>query len=175
MRIWTVSNVLSLSRIILAVPMAFLLWYEYNVLAVVLGAVSSVTDMLDGWIARKFDQVSEYGKIFDPLADKIFVGVTVIILLIQGRFPLWLAIMVIGRDILIALGGLIAAKRIKKVIPSDMIGKATVVILGLTIMFSILNVYYILEYAYIICGISLVYSFLHYALRGIRKLKESNN
>lgn len=175
MKIWTLSNVLSLSRILLAVPMAILLWYGYNVLAVITGAVSSITDMLDGWIARKYNQVSEYGKIFDPLADKIFVGVTVIILLIQGRFPLWLALMVLGRDLLIALGGIIAAKRMKKVIPSDMIGKATVLILGFTIMFSILNVYFILDYAYIICAIALIYSFLHYAVRGIKKMKESEN
>jgi CDP-diacylglycerol--glycerol-3-phosphate 3-phosphatidyltransferase len=165
---WNASNLLSLSRVFLAIPMAFLLWYEYNILAVAMGFVASITDMLDGWLARKLDQVTEYGKIFDPVADKIFVGVTVVVLLLQGRFPLWLVVIVLARDLLIALGGIFAAKKLKSVIPSDVIGKATVIILGFTIMFAILNLHDIAQYGYYLSAFALLFSFLHYTNRAVR-------
>jgi cardiolipin synthase len=173
---WNASNILSLSRVVLAIPMAFLLWYEYNVLAVMMGFIASITDMLDGWLARKLNQVTEYGKIFDPIADKIFVGVTVIVLLLQGRFPLWLVAMVLGRDLLIALGGMFAAKKLKSVIPSDFVGKATVTILGFTIMFAILDMHTIARYGYYLSAFALLFSFIHYANRAIKIIiKESDN
>ncbi len=165
---WNASNLLSLSRVFLAIPMAVFLWYDQNILAMIIGIIASITDMLDGWLARKLDQVSEYGKIFDPIADKIFVGVTVIVLLLQGRFPLWLVALVIGRDLLIALGGLLAARKLKTVIPSDYVGKATVTILGLTIMLSILNIHSILDYGYYISAFALVFSFIYYVLRALK-------
>ena len=172
---WTVANIVSVFRIFLSIPMGFLLWYDYNGWAVAMIWLASITDMLDGWLARRMNQVTEYGKIFDPIADKIFIITTVVVLIIQGRFPLWLAGIVIGRDVLIALGGAFFAKRLKNVIPADYIGKITVSILGLTIMFAILNLHSITYYAFYISALALIYSFFHYVIRAIKILQEKNN
>lgn len=96
-----------------------------------------LSDLLDGYVARKLNQVSELGKIIDPLADKICVISIGIILLIQNIIPLWFVLVIVLRDILIFSGG-IYLKYSKKIVPaSNWIGKISVFIIGCTLLFSI--------------------------------------
>ncbi len=69
--------------------------------------IAAITDILDGYLARKFNQVTEFGKIIDPLADKIAIGAIIIKLFIIGVIPLYYFFMIIVRDVLIFLGGII--------------------------------------------------------------------
>ncbi len=169
---WNISNLLSLFRVFLALPMGLCLWYHYNIIAVCLGLLSSITDILDGHLARKLNQTTEFGKIIDPLADKLFVGVTVIILLIQERLALWFALTIWGRDLIILLAGLYAAKKTDLVIPSNFIGKFTVIILGFTLMFIILELQTIIPYTIGISVTLLILSLINYGYGMVVQLKK---
>jgi len=68
---------------------------------VILYAVGAWTDFFDGLIARKFDQVSEIGKLLDPLADRILIVALVVALVARDALPLWLAIAIVARDVLL--------------------------------------------------------------------------
>jgi CDP-diacylglycerol--glycerol-3-phosphate 3-phosphatidyltransferase len=123
---WTLSNLLSLARIALLIPILYSLLKLDNgdrILAVGLMVVASLTDFLDGQIARRYRQESEFGKVIDPLADKICAGAVVIALVSLGDVPFWFLPAVIGRDTLILLGGIYIAKTRKIVFHSNWTGK----------------------------------------------------
>ena len=65
----------------------------------------TATDLIDGWIARNFNQASRFGAFLDPVADKIFAGITVVLLIFYRDLPLWLAAVILGRDLIIMLAG----------------------------------------------------------------------
>jgi CDP-diacylglycerol--glycerol-3-phosphate 3-phosphatidyltransferase len=123
---WTVSNLLSLARIALLIPILYFLLKLDNgdrILAVGLMVVASLTDFLDGRIARRYRQESEFGKVIDPLADKVCAGAVVIALVSLGDVPFWFLPVVIGRDALILLGGIYIAKTKKVIFHSNWVGK----------------------------------------------------
>ena len=100
-RIGTIPNILSFLRLA-SVPVFVVLFVGGRTdAAVILYAVGAWTDFFDGWIARRFDQVSELGKLLDPLADRVFIGALVVALVATDVLPLWVALVIIGRDVLI--------------------------------------------------------------------------
>lgn len=111
-RILTVPNVLSALRLV-GVPI--FLWLilvpEADVWAVVVLALAGISDYLDGKIARKFNQISRVGQILDPLADRLYILATLIGLLIRGFIPLWLVVVLIGRDVVLGVVMLIIKQR----------------------------------------------------------------
>ena len=102
-------NKLTVGRIV-AVPF-FIAAYMmgYNLVAFVLFIVASFTDMLDGKIARKYQLVTNFGKIMDPLADKLLVCSALIALVEMGRIPSWIVIVIISREFIISGFRLVAA------------------------------------------------------------------
>jgi cardiolipin synthase (CMP-forming) len=124
--IFTISNGFSFLRVLLTIPCAVLLWQGHNLIALGLAMVAYITDILDGWLARKLDEVTEAGKVIDPLADKIYVAVITTILVIQNRLPLWFVVAVIARDLVIMFAGLYVARRTGFVLPSNVPGKIAV-------------------------------------------------
>lgn len=140
-RILTIPNVLSIFRIILIVPIAFFVWYDNLFWAFILILIATASDFLDGIIARRLNQISEVGKILDPIADKLSIGTLSIILLCKDRIPLWLAVLVLGRDVGILLMSMICfIKKNKFIIPSNFIGKVAVNVLGLMVLSFIFDV-----------------------------------
>ena len=141
-RIWTLSNTLSAARVLLALPIGVLLLQDdphARSWAVVLILVAIVTDFLDGFFARRMHQVSEWGKIIDPIADKIAVGVIAVILVIKGAIPLWYVAVVLARDLLILAGGLVIRKR-KQIIPqSNWPGKIAVSAIALVLFLAVID------------------------------------
>lgn len=99
-----VPNLLSISRI-LAVPVFIVLMLEPTplraLLAGIVFSIASATDWLDGYLARKWGQVTKIGKLLDPIADKILVASALIMLVDIARIPSWIAIVIIGREIAI--------------------------------------------------------------------------
>ena len=129
------SNLISIFRILLIFPAAYFLSkinqndsYRIVVLFFFLGAY--ITDLLDGFVARKFNQVTEFGKIIDPLADKIFVIMIIVQLFLMDEIPAYYFWIVIFRDIIIFFGGIYVTNKIGKVLPSNLLGKMTVVSIG---------------------------------------------
>lgn len=103
-RVVTIPNLLSLLRL-LGVPV--FLWLvlveEADGLAVIVLAVSGFTDYLDGVLARRWEQISRVGQLLDPLADRLYVISTVVALTIRDIIPLWFAVALIGRDVLMVM------------------------------------------------------------------------
>lgn len=107
MNVWTIPNGISFVRLLLVPLFLYLLFGRDNPAGAgwLLGFIGA-TDWVDGYLARKLDQVSELGKFLDPLADRLAVAVAVIGGLISGDLPAWFAIAIIVREALIALGAL---------------------------------------------------------------------
>ncbi|MCB2206372.1 CDP-alcohol phosphatidyltransferase family protein [bacterium] len=140
-RIWTPSNMLSFLRILLVIPFAILLEDAYaNQL--LLGAIcllAYATDLLDGWIARTFEGESKLGRIIDPLADKIYITVAVIMMVVLEMLPVWFVLVVVLRDLIIFAGGMHLKSRTGILVQSNWLGKATVVAIGFTLLATIFH------------------------------------
>lgn len=133
-RLWTISNLLSLLRLVLVIPAGITFWHAMPGTTMALFVAAAVTDVLDGHFARRFDQISELGKIVDPLADKVFVGVMVVLMLAKGVLPLWFVGAILFRDLSIFLGGLYIKRRTGEVLPSNYPGKIAVLVLSTTLL-----------------------------------------
>ncbi len=128
-RQWTVSNVLSLSRVILMVPIVLLILQpgnQYRLWVIVLMVLSAATDFFDGLLARALNQVTDFGRLLDPIADKICIIAISAALVVVGDAPLWYAGLVALRDILIVAGSVLIINRRKVVVQSVWAGKWTV-------------------------------------------------
>ena len=141
-KIWTISNALSLSRIVLMVPVVYFFFSTLNharefAALVILLAVA--TDALDGYLARLLHQESEVGKVIDPLADKIGIGIVVVLLCIFGDISPWYTFLVLGRDVVILLGGVYVRQRKGVILPSNMPGKIAVSFVALTLVLALLQ------------------------------------
>lgn len=99
-------NVVSLLRIALVVPVALAIEARCFRLGLGLGVVAGLSDALDGWLARRFDWRSRLGSVLDPMADKLLIFGTFVSLTSVGKIPLALTVLVLGRDIVIAVGAL---------------------------------------------------------------------
>ncbi len=106
-RLWTVPNLFTLIRLLCLPWFLYLLFVDENRAgaAWLLAALGS-TDWVDGFIARKFDQGSEFGKIFDPTVDRLLFIVSVTAIVIDGSIPVWFAVAVLAREVIV--GGVIA-------------------------------------------------------------------
>jgi len=113
-------NKLTLFRVILIVPFVVVLlgaeagWFGANrlaadIVALTIFIVASLTDLIDGKIARKYNLVTNFGKFMDPLADKLLVCSALIALVEMGRIPAWVVIIIISREFIISGFRLIAS------------------------------------------------------------------
>jgi len=103
--------------------------------------IASFTDFLDGYLARKRHEVTDLGKVIDPLADKVGIGIVAVCLLLTGDIPLWYFVVVLARDALIFLGGVYINRR-KGIVPqSNMAGKIAVNVIALALLLSVLRVH----------------------------------
>jgi len=99
-RILTIPNLISLARILLIPVVVWLLIHpETAGWGILLLAIVVGTDWIDGRIARRYNQVSELGKLLDPTADRLIIAAGLISLVVVGAFPLWAALLVIVRNV----------------------------------------------------------------------------
>ncbi|MCK7543317.1 CDP-alcohol phosphatidyltransferase family protein [Marinobacter bryozoorum] len=102
-----IPNGLSFLRVLLVIPFAWALASGRYRDALLLFAIAAATDGLDGFLARFFGWKSRLGAILDPLADKLLLVTTYLVLSVTGVFPFWLFLLVLGRDLVIVAGGLL--------------------------------------------------------------------
>jgi cardiolipin synthase len=100
--VFTIPNVISLARLALVPVFAVLIVAGHDVWALVVLAVSGFTDWLDGVLARRLDQVSRLGQMLDPAADRLFILVTLVGLAWREIVPLWLVVVIVARDVMLA-------------------------------------------------------------------------
>jgi CDP-diacylglycerol--glycerol-3-phosphate 3-phosphatidyltransferase len=140
--ILNIPNSMSLLRILM-VPILFLLITNfspknYSILIIVY-FFTVLLDFTDGFIARKFGQETELGKILDPLADKLLIVALVVAFIIKSHFPIWLAVSIFIRDLCILLGSIIVYKKSHSVKPSIIIGKVTFAGMSVLILFYVID------------------------------------
>jgi CDP-diacylglycerol--glycerol-3-phosphate 3-phosphatidyltransferase len=169
-----ISNQVSVLRVLLVIPLIFLLMNQNSSNTIIIAAIlvaMYISDLLDGYLARKLNQVSELGKIIDPLADKIAVVSIVIILFLQGRVETWFFIVVIARDLLILIFGLYLKSKNKIVLMSNYPGKIAVFSIGIIILLTVFNngsyelLQKVISYLYYISVILIIYSLYLYLMR----------
>jgi CDP-diacylglycerol--glycerol-3-phosphate 3-phosphatidyltransferase len=142
-RYLTISNLLSASRIFLVIPMGYCLVLDFpyhRLWATGIIVIAVVTDLLDGFLARKLHQVTDLGKVLDPLADKIGIGIYAVLIAWTGDVPVWFVVFVILRDFFIFSGG-ICIHRAKKIIPqSNWPGKIAVTLVAFVLFLGTIQV-----------------------------------
>ncbi len=103
--VWTVANVLTMLRIALVLPFALALAddggasTESRLIALALFVVAALTDRVDGWVARRWGQITDLGKLLDPIADKLLMGTALVLLSWLGDLPWWVAVVVLVREL----------------------------------------------------------------------------
>lgn len=169
MNIKQVPNILSFIRLFL-VPIFIISFFvidKYVALGVFI--MASITDVVDGYIARHFNAITEFGKILDPFADKLMKMAALISLTIVNLIPIWVTVLMIACDLAMIISGLCIYKK-KITIQSNWIGKAGTFIISLGVVLSFftewigeVNVYVI--YAGItvavVAGLDYVYIFFN--------------
>lgn len=175
----TKSNLISIFRIFLVFPTLYFLSEineieYYRIIVIILFFAVYVSDILDGYIARKYNEVTELGKIIDPLADKIYVIVIIIKLYQMGEIPEIYFWIILLRDVIIFFGGIIVSNIIGKVLPSNLLGKITVVSIAFFLLGVVGNVekvpwlYNFLYYSSLFLSFA---SVIGYAIRGIESVR----
>ncbi len=172
-------NLLSLFRLMLVIPFYFTITrlnddYIYRIFTISLIFLAFITDILDGYLARRKNMITEMGKIIDPLADKVLVIFIVTHLYLQGLILGFYYWVIIVRDIFIFIGGIFLSTKIGKVLPSNTIGKLTVFTIGVFIIITILGLQTDNIFYHIFFYLSIILSFLSvvvYLIRAIEAIR----
>ena len=139
--VYSVANIVTVLRLLL-VPFAFSALISQSrksdLLAFVLFSVAATTDWLDGQIARRTGTVTEFGKIIDPLVDRLLLAAGVIGLYIVDRLPLWLVVLLVVRDVYLLYGAWVL-ERYHLRMPVTFLGKLTTAVLLFGFALLILN------------------------------------
>ena len=110
MALSSLPNALTITRIVTVAPLVWLMWTGHYLGALAVAMLAGLTDVLDGYLARRFSWQSHFGGWADPAADKLLMSAAYITLALLGALPVWLSVLVIGRDIIIAAGALMYRK-----------------------------------------------------------------
>ena len=100
-------NLITLVRLGLVPVMAYFAWVGDYAIALPIFLIAALTDFADGYIARRFGLVSKLGALLDPVADKLSMFLATAVLAWQSEIPIWLAVAIIGRDVVIVVGAVL--------------------------------------------------------------------
>ncbi len=178
---------ITISRIVLAPVIVALMWPNdlgLNVVAAIIFALASMTDWADGYFARKYESVSNFGKFMDPIADKILVTSVLAMLLSLGKIDAWMVIIILARDNFI--GGLrsvaaadaiiIAAKPAGKwKTAMQMIAIPLVIVGHLEFLPFLDKIGYGVLWVSVILSITSAVEYYFAYLKGLRELKKGNS
>lgn len=179
--LWTVANALTIFRIVLTAPFLYFIKEGRFGLALLVFFVASVTDFADGYVARRFSQQTSAGQFLDPLADKLLTTIGFIVMALPHEgfptIPVWLAVAVVLRDVVILLGSLVvySITRFKGFKPT-MLGKInTFLELGMIVVFLGFHTggffIFLLPLCYAIVLTSVIVSGAQYVAEGVKILR----
>jgi len=185
-RAWrTIPNLLTATRILFIAPFAWLCIRGYDSSALILFFIAGLTDTLDGTLARALKQRSKFGRLADPLADKLLTTVAFLALSLfrtnRPAIPLWLAIAVISRDVLILAGALLVyAVTHSTSFEPHIFGKVNTFIELMLIVVVLASsrlqfLSHIMKALYILLVVSLLMSAIDYAAQGVRMIRHSRS
>lgn len=132
----TTANKITLIRVGMIPLFMIAAMLSLNILALVFFIIASLTDFVDGYVARKYNQVTDFGKFIDPLADKLLVVAAILMFIEWGKMPAWAGMIVIAREFAVTFLRLIAVES-GVVIAAGMSGKIKTAstLVGICIMF----------------------------------------
>ena len=136
-RFWTIPNALSLVRIAM-VPL--FVWCFFAPIpanrpwAIVIFLAAGATDVVDGYIARHFNQISLWGRILDPMADKLMVFAALLCLMLDEVLPAWLVLLYFSKEMAQAVCSFVLMRRTRDMIASNILGKAGTTLFYITIV-----------------------------------------
>ena len=134
MTYFNTANLISVSRIFLTIP-SFMLFDSGNkYLGLMLLIIIIITDYADGMVARRLDQVSDFGKALDPISDKIVIMILFLYLLIESEFPLWYFVSLISRDLILAYLSLLVKRKSGTMPEANIPGKIAVNFMALMVI-----------------------------------------
>lgn len=167
-------NYITLLRVILIPFFINLMIYDYYVEALLVFIAACTTDGLDGFLARVLKQKTELGAFLDPMADKLLILSAFVTLAMFGKLPFWLVIIVISRDAILTMGGLIIyfMTNTLKVQPS-FIGKLTTVLQLTVVTLSLISMSYgaNFEFTSLLLGVTAAITLasgVQYFMRGLK-------
>ena len=105
----TTASKITLARVAMIPVFMVVLLMGFNWAALIIFAVASLTDFVDGYIARHYNQVTDFGKFLDPLADKLLVTAAMLIFVQWGRMPAWSVMVVLAREFAVSGLRMVAA------------------------------------------------------------------
>ena len=133
----TLPNILTCVRVLL-IPVFMVLAYQNNmpcdIAALIVYVVACLTDYVDGYLARKNNQVTNFGKFMDPVADKLLVMAALLIFIEDGTIPAWAVAIILGREFIVSALRMVAASE-GLVIAANLWGKAKTMITMITLIF----------------------------------------
>ncbi|MCD4712129.1 MAG: CDP-diacylglycerol--glycerol-3-phosphate 3-phosphatidyltransferase [Clostridiales bacterium] len=138
-----IPNILTLVRLLL-VPVFPILYFSSDpnalIYALIIFIIAGVTDLLDGYIARKFDFITQIGIVFDPLADKLMLLTALTCLYIDTFIPLWVLLVMYIKELFMIIAGLILFfKKEKEVMPANVFGKLATMMFSLAVVLILIS------------------------------------
>lgn len=131
--VWTIPNAISALRIVLIVVFAVLLANHRDGWAIAVLAIAGISDFLDGYLARRWNQVTALGRVLDPAADRILTVAVVLGLALRGIIPWWLVAVLLLRDVVVGAALAIAKRRGVHTPQVTFIGKLATLLLYVTL------------------------------------------
>ncbi len=168
---FNISNNISILRIAMAVPLAYYLINNNISAVIIISVLAFISDYLDGYFARSRGEISDFGKVLDPLADKLFFGTAAVIMIVLGMIPVYLAVVIVARDILIFLGGIYVKNKTGIVMASNLVGKGAVNIAAIVLIGILLKLDGFYTYGSAIAAGAFVLSFVIYIYSAYKLLK----
>lgn len=134
-RLLSPPNLISAIRVVIIPLIYWSLKQSADNLALSLIVIALLSDAMDGYLARKFRWQSDWGLIIDPLADKLFIGSLTVFLVLFREFPMWMALLIVGRDVaIVAVGIFLLTKPMRLVVPSNRTGKLATVFTSIALL-----------------------------------------
>ena len=130
-----IPNVLTFIRLLLVPLFAYCMYREQYFIAGIIFLTAGATDILDGYIARKLHQVTSWGKIADPLSDKLMQATALVLLTFNHLIPLFVVVIVIAKEVFMGLGAFVVYRKSNIVVSSSIYGKVATVAFYIAIIF----------------------------------------
>ncbi|MEX1377590.1 MAG: CDP-alcohol phosphatidyltransferase family protein [Eubacteriales bacterium] len=134
-------NILSIIRILLVGVLILFFKKGMTLAAFITYLTASATDLIDGYIARKYDLITPLGKLLDPFADKLMLVTVLCCMYLSGILPLWVLIVIVTKEALQILGGFLMFHKRDTVVQSNIFGKLTTVFFSFSVVLLFLHDY----------------------------------
>lgn len=158
-----IPNILTTIRFFI-IPIFYIVYFSsitnHFVISIIIFLISGITDVLDGYIARKYNMITKWGTVLDPLADKLMLLTVLFSLSKTNIIPWWIFVLILAKELLMILGGILLLKK-ETVIPAKYYGKAATLFFYLSVGVMIFNenIGKIIMYAAIVLAL---FAFLNY-------------